>query len=712
MTTTPVQAAYFGLPGTLVFALLLLAALVFFVYTASRRVQLLTLGGSPENRLDHPFARLWHMVEYGLLQRKMFRDPYAGLYHALIFGGFLVLLLRTSALVFEGLFPGAGLPFLPQGFWQGYLLVKDVVLLTTLAGVVLALARRHVAKKERLDASFDADLILLLIGFLMVTDFAAGAARMALEAARAPASLVAGRAGGGALKAAAATSAALARNALWEPLTYSLSKNLSSVSLSSLQAIYFGAWWAHVAAIFVFGNYLPFAKHFHVITALPNLFFAKLDPAGKMATFDIEKAAGKEKFGVANIEDFTWKQKLDMFTCTECGRCREICPTHLTGKPLTPKGFMVDLRTALYTNADALIDADAGRGDGTAEAALASRKPLAGGWIDEETIWACTTCRYCEHACPVGITYVDKITDLRRHLVLEKSEFPKEAQTAFNGMERQGNPWNLSASDRAAWTKDLPFEVLTMAQAGDAKVEVLFWVGCAGSYEERGKRVSQALARLLHEAGVTFAILGTEETCTGDAARRLGNEYLFQTLAQQNVETMKGYGVKKIVTNCPHCFNTLANEYPDFGGDYEVMHGTELVARLVKEGRIRLVNGEPRSISFHDPCYLGRHNGIYDAPRELLNAIPGVALKELPRSRENGMCCGAGGGRMWLDETIGARVNQARFREIEENGTDAVGVSCPFCMVMLGNAKTELAAKTEAFDVLELAAKALPVHPG
>jgi Fe-S oxidoreductase len=713
MSLTPAQATYFGFPGSLLFALLLLSALALFAYTASRRVQLLLLGaGEKEDRLDRPLARLWHVVLYGFLQRKMFRDPYAGLYHALIFGGFLVLAVRTLMLVFEGLFPGAGLPFLPAGFWEGYLLVKDVVLLTTLAGVVLALLRRHLARKERLDPSFDADLILCLIGFLMVTDFAAGAARMALDAAHA-ASMV-GASGVAASASAAAASAALARSAIWEPLTSSLSKQFfSSLSFSSLQSTYFGSWWAHLVAIFVFANYLPFAKHFHVITALPNLFFSKLESPGKMATFDIEKAAEAEKFGVSKVEDFTWKQKLDMFTCTECGRCREVCPTHLTGKPLSPKGFMVDLRNALYADADALIDADAGRGDGSAERRLAGRTPLVGGWIDEEAVWACTTCRYCEHACPVGITYVDKITDLRRHLVLEKSEFPKEAQTAFNGMERQGNPWNLAAADRDAWTKDLPFPVLTMAEAKEhGGVDVLFWVGCAGSYEDRGKRVSRALATLLHEAGVTYAILGKEETCTGDAARRLGNEYLFQTLARQNIERMSGYGVTKIVTNCPHCFNTLANEYPDLGGRFEVVHGTELVARLVAEGRIRLVNANPMSLSFHDPCYLGRHNGVYDAPRELLNAIPGIAFKELPKSRENGMCCGAGGGRMWLDETIGARVNQARFAEIEANGTDAVGVSCPFCMVMLGNAKTELAGRTEAFDVLELAARALPVHPG
>ena len=686
MTITPAQATYFGFPGTLLFALLLLAALALFTYTASRRIQLLMLGGPPEDRLDHPLARLAHMVEYGLLQRKMFRDPYAGLYHALIFSGFLVLLLRTLMLVFEGLFPGAGLPFLPTGFWQGYLLVKDVVLVTTFAGVVLALARRHVAKKERLDPSFDADLILLLIGFLMVTDLGAGAAKMALDAA---------------------ARTALAQNALWEPLTYSLSKQFSFLSSSSLQTIYFGAWWAHLVAIFVFGNYLPFAKHFHVITALPNLFFAKLEPAGKMATFDIEKAAEAEKFGVSKIEEFTWKQKLDMFTCTECGRCREICPTHLTGKPLTPKGFMVDLRNALYVDADALIDVDAGRGDGSAEVALAARKPLIGGWIDEETIWACTTCRYCEHACPVGITFVDKITDLRRHLVLAKSEFPKEAQTAFNGMERQGNPWNLAASDRAAWTVDLPFPVLTMAEAADAKlaggVEVLFWVGCAGSYEERGKRVSRSLARLLHEAGVTFAILGTEETCTGDAARRLGNEYLFQTLAQQNVETMKGYGVSRIVTNCPHCFNTLANEYPDFGGDYEVVHHSELLARLVREGKLATSAGE-RTITYHDSCYLARHNDVSEAPRELV-AAAGTPI-EMKRSRKETFCCGAGGAHMWMEERA-QPINAERVREAAATGADTLAVACPFCTVMLDDGVQSTGEQLNVVDVATLLAETL-----
>jgi Fe-S oxidoreductase len=682
---SPTAGSFLGLPGSLAFALVLTVSLSLFLYTASRRWQLMTLGGPDDPRFDRLLTRFGRAFELGILQKRMFRDPYAGLYHILIFIGFVVLAVRTLSLVFEGLFPHAGLPFLPEDVWNLYLLAKDVVLVTTLAGVVLGLLRRHVVTRPRLDPSFDADLILFLIGLLVATDLLAGAAKINFFE--------------------------IVPNG-FEPVTASLARLMRGTPDVALHTIYSTCWWVHLITVFAFGNYLPFAKHFHVITAIPNLFFGNLVP-GKLRTFDIEKAAESERFGVSKPEDLTWKQKLDVFTCTECGRCREVCPTHLTGKPLTPKSYMVDLRAALYERSTDLVDVQAGRADAAAEARLAERRELIGGWVDPETVWACTTCRYCESACPVGITFVDKIVDMRRHLVLEKSEFPKEAQTAFNGMERQGNPWNLPAADRDAWTKELPFPVLTMAEADKNDVEVLFWVGCAGSYEERAKRVSRALATLLHEAGVKFAILGTEETCNGDQARRLGNEYLFQTLCQQNVETLNGYGVKKIVTNCPHCFNTMRNEYPDFGGHYEVMHGTELVARLIKEKRIKLsADGGPKSVTFHDPCYLGRHNEVYDAPRDVLLAIPGLELSELPRSRQSGLCCGAGGARMWLDEKIGARINQARYSEIEDAGAEAVGVACPFCMVMIGNAQTEMGGKTEPFDVLELAARALPAHPG
>ncbi len=679
----PTEATFLGLPGSLAFLLVLTLAIGLFAWTASRRWQLMTTGGPSDVRWDRSWERIRGLFELGILQRKMFRDPYAGLYHILIFSGFVVLSVRTLSLVFEGLFPKAGMPFLSPGFWHAYLLVKDIVLVTTFVGTLLALARRHFFKRERLDASVDADLILGLIGFLMLSDLLAGGARMNLGPHQ---------------------------SATWEPVTRVFAAFLAGMAPASLQATYVFFWWTHLIAIFVFLNYLPYAKHFHVITALPNIFFRKLDPPGKLRTFDIEKAAETEKFGVSRLEDFSWKQRLDIFTCTECGRCREVCPTHLTGKPLTPKGFMVDLRRALYHDANAIVDTASGRGDARTEKAQAERKALIGGWIEEETVWACTTCRYCEFACPVTITYTDKLIDMRRHLVLERSEFPKEAQTAFNGMERQGNPWNLPAADRGAWTKELPFPVLTMAEAAVGDVEVLFWVGCAGSYEDRGKKVSRALATLLHEAGVKFAILGTEETCNGDSARRLGNEYLFQTLAQQNIETLNGYGVKKVVTNCPHCFNTMKNEYPDFGGTFEVVHGTELVARLVEEGRLKLDRRIDRTVTIHDACYLGRHNDVYDPPRAILSAIPGVMVQEVLRSRETGMCCGAGGGRMWLDEKIGTRINQARYAELDAVGAEGIGVSCPFCMVMLGNAKTETNGRADAFDILELAAEALPAN--
>jgi Fe-S oxidoreductase len=394
---------------------------------------------------------------------------------------------------------------------------------------------------------------------------------------------------------------------------------------------------------------------------------------------------------------------LDGYTCTECGRCRVVCPTALTGKPLDPKVFIGDVRDAVYAATPEILESTSGRGG---ETPPPPRKDLIGGWISEDTIWACTTCGWCTTACPVFIIpAVDKIVEMRRHLVLEKAEFPKEMQTAFRGMETNGNPWGMAQASRGDWAEGLP--VVTMAEAEGKPVDVLFWVGCAGSYEDRAKRVSKALVELLTEAGVSFAILGAEETCTGDSARRMGNEYLFQTLAQQNVETLNGYGVRRIVTNCPHCFNCIAHEYKPFGGNYEVMHGSQLVASLIAEGRLKMETAIPETITFHDPCYLGRYNGVYDAPRRILNAIPGLELKELERSREKGLCCGAGGGRMWMEEKLGARINQTRMKEIAEAGTGAVGVSCPFCMVMIGNAKEEISVSTVPFDVLELARRSM-----
>ena len=666
----PTEGVLFGLPGRTVFGLLVALAIAVFVYSISRRVRVL-LAGRPDNRFTRIPQRVWKMLEYAFVQKRMFRDFYAGFFHILIFGGFVVLTVRTISLVVEGLVPGFVLLRGPAG--NAYTLVKDVFEVLTLLGVGMAVFRRLFARPKRLDLSMDAWLILFLIAFLMVTDLLAEGARVALDPAMATP---------------------------WAPVVGAIAGALSGVPPARLHAIYETAWWLHLLDLLFFGNYLPYSKHFHIITSIPNIFFMNLEPMGKLKTVDLENT---ERFGSSRVEDLTWKQMLDGYTCTECGRCRVVCPTALTGKPLDPKIFIGDVRDAVYEATPGILAETSGRGNG---AAAPARKDLIGGWISEDTIWACTMCGFCTTACPVFIIpAVDKIAEMRRYLVLDKAEFPKEVQNAFRGMETNGNPWNIAAATRGDWADGLP--VVTMAEAGEKQIEVLFWVGCAGSYEDRAKRVSKALVEMLDRAGVSFAILGTEETCTGDSARRMGNEYLFQMLAQQNVETLNGYKVKKVVTNCPHCLNCIKNEYKDFGGDYEVVHGTELVSQLIAAGRVPLTTAIPETITFHDPCYLGRYNGGYEAPRRILRAIPGLQLTELERSRERGLCCGAGGGRMWMEEKLGSRINQTRMKEIADSGAQNVGVSCPFCMVMIGNAKDEIGVSTQPFDVLELARRAM-----
>jgi len=665
----PTERLILGLPGRLVFGLLVLLALVVFVYSMSRRVRVL-LAGAPENRFDRIGLRIRKTLEYAFLQKRMFRDLYAGVFHIFLFAGFVVLTVRTLALVAEGLFSGVTL--LPGRAGEAYTLAKDVFEVLVLVGVAMAVFRRAFARPKRLDLTLDAWVILFLIALLISADLVSEGAKIALRPELA---------------------------SPWAPAVAALAGLFAGLAPATLAALYVGSWWTHLTDILFFGNYLPYSKHFHIITAVPNVFFMKLEPMGKLGTPDLETA---EHFGVAKVEQLSWKSMLDGYTCTECGRCRVVCPTALTGKPLDPKVFIGDVRDAVYEGTPEILAAVSGREDG----APAPRKELIGGWISEETIWACTSCGWCTTACPVFIIpAVDKIIEMRRYLVLDRAEFPKEIQTAFRGMETNGNPWGMAAASRADWAKGLP--VATMAEAAGQAVEVLFWVGCAGSYEDRAKRVSRALVELLDAAGVSFAILGTEETCTGDSARRLGNEYLFQTLAQQNVGTLNGYGVRKIVTNCPHCLNCLKNEYGDFGGKYEVVHGSQLVADLIAAGRVKLTTSIPETITFHDPCYLGRYNGVYDAPRRIMDSIPGLRRIELSRSREKGLCCGAGGGRMWMEEKLGSRINQARMKEIAEAGTGAVGVSCPFCMVMIGNAKEELGVSTVPFDVLELARRAM-----
>jgi len=661
--------SFLGISGVVWFWVLTIVGVGAVVFSLSRRFQLLRAGRS-DDRFDRLGERFKHTLVYAFGQKKMFDDPFAGVYHLLIFYGFLVVALRTVTMVIEGLFAGSELPLLHTPVGQAYLFSKDIFELLVLVGLAFAVWRRGIQRKERVVQSFGAWLVIGLIAILMVTDFVSEGALIAagdLEASYLPISGLVG---------------------VW----------LSGFGADALQIIYGVGWWIHLITLFVFANELPYSKHFHVYTSIFNVFFANLDPPGKLPSMDLEDIDDDTTFGISTITDFTWKQMLDMYTCTECGRCREFCPTTITHKPLQPVLFLKTVRDQLYQEQPEIL-ADPG------ETGHASENEMVPVVVDPEVIWACTTCRWCEQACPLDISYVDKLVEMRRNLVLEKADFPEEAQAAFRGYEVNGNPWQLPAEERGNWAADLG---VPLASSAGGDFDYLFFVGSPGSYDDHGKKVSQALVKILQAAGVKIAILGLEEASTGDAARRLGNEYLFQMLAQQNIETMNGYGVKKIVTSCPHAYNTLAHEYPEFGGEYEVVHGTQLVAELVRAGKVRLTGMVDLDLAYHDPCYLGRTNGEYDAPRFLLNAIPGLNMREAELSRERSMCCGAGGGRMWLEEKIGERINQTRFSQLEASGTPDVAVACPYCYSMLSDAQNELGREdASTYDVIELVAQSL-----
>jgi Fe-S oxidoreductase/nitrate reductase gamma subunit len=661
---------FLGLSGVFWFALATVAAVAGVAWSLSRKWQLVW-AGRKDVTLDRWGRRVWDLLLFAIGQKRMFKEPVPGVMHALIFWGFLVFSVRSVSLVLEGLAGGWELPLLHTGIGHVYMLSKDLFAVLVLVGVVVAAWRRLVTRPERLEYSADAWVILGLIAVLMVTDLASDGARIA----------------GGAPGPWA-----------WTPVSALVGSWLEGSSESVLRCAYACVWWLHMAALYVFANYLPYSKHFHVYTSLPNVLLRPLDEPGKLSAMDLENIDADSTLGTARVTDYSWKQLLDLYTCTECGRCTVVCPTTITKKPLVPRDLTITLRDHLNASAKEII------GDPGGKTGVPSRQ-LPGEVVDPEVFWACTTCRWCEESCPLFISYVDKIVEVRRHLVLEKAEFPSEAEPAFRGMEVAGNPWQLPAEARADWASGLG---VPLASVGGS-FEYLFWVGCAGAYDDAGKRTSQAMAKLLNAAGVSVAILGPEETCTGDAARRLGNEYLFQTLAKANVETLGRYGVKKIVTNCPHCFNTLAHEYGDFGGHYEVKHGTQLIAELIAAGRLSLTGEVRRELAYHDPCYLGRTNKEYDAPRAILEAIPGLTVKEAPLCREHAMCCGAGGGRMWLEEKLGSRINQTRVGQLAESGARDVAVACPFCAVMIGNGQQELGMEqAQTVDVITLAAQALP----
>jgi len=666
-------------------AFLLLAAGAFFTFTMVKRfVPLLAL--RREDRVDHPAERLASLLRYGFGQRRMV-DPEErrpGVMHVVIFAAFLVLALRTITLFGMGFSEGFHLPLLAPDAPLGaaYLFVKDVMVLAALVAALGFLWRRVVTKPDRITLSWEGNLILCFIAGLMVTD-------MAFDGAEA---LLAGRAFSWSLPAGSLAAAIL-----------------SPLPPGAVAAVGVAGFWLHLGIILVFLNFLPYGKHFHIITGLPNVYFRALPPgSARLSKLDLESETAR--FGTSTAKDLSWKEVHDVYSCTECGRCQTHCPTYVTGKPLSHKEVNRALKHHVIEKAPELTRLARAKTPEEREAAAGELPPLAGGVVPPETFWACTTCGWCETACPVFIENIPRLVDLRRQQVLVESAFPDEAARVFKNIETQGNPWGIGSNKRTEWCEDL--DVPRAGAGGD--FEWLFFVGCAGAFDDRQKKVSRAIVRILREAKVSFAILGEEETCNGETARRLGNEYLYQLQAQANVDLLNGYGVKKVLTQCPHCLNTIKNEFPQFGGSFEVVHHSELIARLVADGRLK--PGRPAELSsqpvtFHDPCYLARHNGITEAPREALAAV-GVAIREMPRNRRQGFCCGAGGGRMWLEEKIGTRVNQNRVDEAAAALGPSGGVvaaACPFCITMLrdGVNETGREEKVKVLDVAEIVARAL-----
>jgi Fe-S oxidoreductase len=652
----------------------LLALVIVAAAAFARRARLiagLVRLGRPVDRTSDIPVRLEREGAVVLGQRKLFQRLVPGLMHAFIFWGFLVLLTTIVEAAGQAVDPSFAIPWIGHAGWLG--LVQDVFAGLVVIAVLTAFTIRKVQRPERFVGSHmeEADLILVWILGIILTLLALDAVRIARGVAEAPAA--------------------------WTPIANVLSRAFEPMGPAALRVFEGVFVWAHLALILGFLVYIPYSKHLHIVTAAINVFFAQTRPRGYLTPLriDLDAMEGDDvSFGARTVTDLTWKSLLDLTACTECGRCQSVCPAWNTGKPLSPKLLVMNLRDHLFEQAPALLAADGVTNE---------RPPLVPTVVDPDVIWSCTTCAACVHECPVDIEHVDTIVDIRRNLVMAESSFPAEAGMLLRNLENTGNPWGQSQATRADWAEGLGVRVLA---EGEGAPEYLYWVGCAASFDDRAKATARATAELLIEAGVPFAILGPRETCTGDPARRIGNEYLFQTMAEQNVRTLSDARVTKVVASCPHCFNTLRNEYPDYGGRFEVLHHSQLLESLVARDRIKPTRAVSELVTYHDPCYLGRHNEEYTAPRRVLEAIPGLRTVEMPRHGGRGFCCGAGGARMWMEERIGKRINQERTEEAVSTGASTVGVACPYCLVMLDDGARARGAEVRVRDVAQLLASA------
>jgi Fe-S oxidoreductase len=668
----------------------------FFALNTQRLVRYMRLG-LPDWRGNDPATRIRNLLTIGIGQSKILRDPVAGAMHATIFWGFVVLTVGTVEIFIQGVFASFSYAtLLPRPLYLLYSVSQDAFALFVLGAVVFAFYRRLVLHPRRLEGDklehTDALIILGLIGGLMLTLLLMNAC-----------AYLAGSSAIGSEKFVSRGVAMLFSTSIDHPAVY---------------ATVF--WWLHVLLVLVFLNYLPYSKHLHVVTSLINVYLSNTSGPGQkgvMRPMDLE--AEVEQFGASDVDQLTWKNLLDGYSCTECGRCTAACPANITGKALSPRKIVINTRQRLMEKGPVVtgdrmefLHPRLVHGEGAAAGAVTGTQAVAehrllDTYISDEELWQCTSCRACVQECPVSIDQLDIINQMRRYLVLTESRFPEEIQPAFESLERNGSPWAFSPADRANWAEGLEIPTMAELAARGEQPDVLFWVGCMGSFDDRAKKITVAFARILKACGIDFAILGQEEHCHGDPARRMGNEYLYQMLAKDTIGTLDGYHVRTIVTSCPHCFHQLGNEFPQFGGNYEVIHHSTFIERLLEDDRVPLDTDEGRrlTVAYHDSCYLGRYNDIYDAPRESIRrALPVVDLVEPKRNRDRGLCCGAGGGRMWMEERQGKRINAERTEELLATGADTIAVACPFCMTMISDGVKAAQADVPVLDIAEVVA--------
>ncbi|SFJ66548.1 Fe-S oxidoreductase [Bacillus sp. 71mf] len=667
-----------------------------FVYLIRTRITYIRLGKKVE--FDRRFKERWDLIKGNVFgQKKLLKDKKSGIMHVMFFYGFILVQFGAIDFIWKGLAPGSHLPLGP--LYSAFTFFQEIVTLIILIAVFWAFYRRYIEKLVRLKRNFKAGLVLIFIGGLMLSVLLGNGMGIIWHG----------------------------EELSWsEPIASAIAYLFSGIGETAAIALFYFAWWMHLLILLTFLVYVPQSKHAHLIAGPANVYFSRLTNPGKLEKIDFEDET-QETFGVGKIEDFKQTQLIDLYACVECGRCTNMCPATGTGKMLSPMDLILKLRDHLTdkgaavtsrapwvptvafnnTKGNQLAMMAAGDGQHESAATLTYNPSLIGDVITETEIWACTTCRNCEDQCPVMNEHVDKIIDLRRYLVLTEGKMDPEAQRALTNIERQGNPWGLNRKERETWrTMEEEVSIPTVKEKTKAgeEFEYLFWVGSMGSYDNRSQKIALSFAKLMNEAGISFAILGNKEKNSGDTPRRLGNEFVFQEMASKNIEEFEKAGVKKIVTIDPHAYNTFKNEYPDFGLQAEVYHHTELLAQWVKEGRLKPVHRVEETITYHDSCYLGRYNEVYEAPRNILKAIPGVKLVEMERNRETGMCCGAGGGLMWMEETAGSRINVARTEQALATSPTMIGTGCPYCLTMIsdGTKAKEVEERVQTLDITEI----------